>query len=311
MDTPPVALWRHFPVDDQSPDRLAAAIINYQTTFDYDLVKVTPASSFCLRDWGIQDYWMGDPEGTRVYSGPILHIAENWVDLPVLNPTKGFLGQQLQVLRTVTSHFSPHTPVLQTIFSPMAQAKNLAGKESLLAMMRSHPESLHAGLRTITRTTVQFIQACVEIGIDGIFYAIQHAQSSLLSETEFDVFCRPYDLEILSVAQSLWLNMVHIHGEEIYFSKVSQYPVQVLNWHDRQTFPEITEARKQFHGVLCGGLSRLESMVLGDPDVIKLEAKNAILDSGGSRFILGTGCVVPITAPYGNLIAARNSVFQA
>ena len=37
MTTPPVALWRHFPVDDQSPDRLAAAIMNYQTTFDLTL----------------------------------------------------------------------------------------------------------------------------------------------------------------------------------------------------------------------------------------------------------------------------------
>jgi uroporphyrinogen decarboxylase len=192
----------------------------------------------------------------------------------------------------------------------MAQAKNLTGQESLLAMMRSHPESLHAGLRTITRTTTQFIQACVEVGIDGIFYAIQHAQSSLLTETEFDVFCRPYDLEILSVAQRLWLNMVHIHGEEVYFSKVSQYPVQVLNWHDRQTFPGISEARNQFPGVICGGLSRFESMVLGNPDVINFEAKNAIFNSGGSRFILGTGCVVPITAPYGNFLAARNSVCQ-
>lgn len=169
MSTPPVALWRHFPVDDQSPDRLAAAIINFQTTFDYDLVKVTPASSFCLRDWGIQDEWKGDPEGTRTYSGPIIHNAENWADLPVLNPTKGFLGQQLQVLRIVTPHFSPHTPVLQTIFSPMAQAKNLAGQESLLAMMRSHPESLHAGLKQLPVRLLNSFRLAWRLGLMGFF----------------------------------------------------------------------------------------------------------------------------------------------
>ena len=48
LDRPPVALWRHFPVDDQAPETLAAATLNYQKTYDFDLVKVTPASSFCL-----------------------------------------------------------------------------------------------------------------------------------------------------------------------------------------------------------------------------------------------------------------------
>ncbi len=67
MDRPPVALWRHFPVDDQSPATLAAATANFQRTYDFDLVKVTPSSSFCLRDWGIKDEWRGAPEGTREY----------------------------------------------------------------------------------------------------------------------------------------------------------------------------------------------------------------------------------------------------
>ena len=40
-DRTPVALWRHFPVDDQTPEGLAAATLNFQSTFDFDLVKVT------------------------------------------------------------------------------------------------------------------------------------------------------------------------------------------------------------------------------------------------------------------------------
>ena len=62
IDRPPVALWRHFPVDDQSPGRLAEATINFQKTYDFDLVKVTPASSFCTKDWGVDDEWRGATE---------------------------------------------------------------------------------------------------------------------------------------------------------------------------------------------------------------------------------------------------------
>ena len=309
MSQLPVALWRHFPVDDQSPDRLAAAIVNYQKTFDFDLIKLTPASSFCLRDWGLMDQWSGNPEGTRDYSTPIIQKAEDWNRLKVLDPNKGFLGNQLQTLDWIIREFTPNTPILQTIFNPMAQAKNLAGQHGLLSMMRDSPQALHEGLKIIAESTIRFIEESCSLGIDGIFLAVQHAQSSLLTENQFDEFCATYDLEILKAASSLWVNMVHIHGEEIYFDRVARYPAQVLNWHDRHTIPNLHDARKTFDNVICGGLRRVESLVLGSPETIQSEALEAIHDFEGKKFILGTGCVVPITAPYGNILTVRNSVF--
>jgi uroporphyrinogen decarboxylase len=65
LDRPPVALWRHFPVDDQVPETLAAATLDFQQHYDFDLVKVTPASSFSIKDWGAEDIWEGHTEGTR------------------------------------------------------------------------------------------------------------------------------------------------------------------------------------------------------------------------------------------------------
>lgn len=53
-DRAPVAL-RHFPVDDQDPADLAASTVAFQRQYDFDLIKVTPASSFCVRDWGVED----------------------------------------------------------------------------------------------------------------------------------------------------------------------------------------------------------------------------------------------------------------
>ena len=37
------------------------------------------------------------------------------------------------------------------------------------------------------------------------------------------------------------------------------------------------------------------------------ESEDAIAQTGGERLILGTGCVLPIIAPYGNIVAARES----
>jgi hypothetical protein len=72
IDRTPIALWRHFPVDDQNPELLAASTLHFQNTYDFDIVKVTPASSFAVKDWGVEDQWMGDSEGSRRYTKRII-----------------------------------------------------------------------------------------------------------------------------------------------------------------------------------------------------------------------------------------------
>lgn len=306
LERVPTALWRHFPVDDQDPERLASAILAFQKTFDYDLVKVTPASSFCIKDWGVEDEWRGEAEGTRTYTRPVVLQPEDWLRLPVLDPGKGFLADQLKCLQILVKELGPGTPLVQTIFNPLSQAKNLVGKGRLLVHLRLYPDALHAGLKTITESTRRFIEALSKLEIAGVFFAVQHAQHSLLSESEYAVFGQLYDLQVLKLCQDFWFNMLHIHGSNIMFDRFVDYPIQAINWHDQETSPTLAQARQSYPGVLCGGLQRNHTMVLGTPAQIRLEAQEAIRQTGGIKFILGTGCVVPITAPYGNLLAASS-----
>ncbi|MEN6409259.1 MAG: uroporphyrinogen decarboxylase family protein, partial [Anaerolineaceae bacterium] len=225
MNRVPVALWRHFPVDDQSSDQFAAAVIAFQHQHDFDLVKVTPSSSFCLRDWGAIDQWNGSAEGTRDYTKRVILHPDDWTKLTVLDPHKGSLASELTALQTIVHEMKPHTPVLQTIFSPMAQAKNLVGGEQLLVQMRQYPDALHAGLKVITQSILGYLEAAMDLGIDGIFYAVQHAQYGLLTPSEFTEFGKAYDMQILEACRPLWLNMLHLHGENVMFDEVQTYPV--------------------------------------------------------------------------------------
>jgi len=308
VDRPPVALWRHFPVDDQSPDSLAAATVDFQRVYDFDLVKVTPASSFCVKDWGAVDEWRGAAEGTRDYTQRVIRRAEDWESLPVLDPHRGYLADQLVCLRQIVADLGPQVPVIQTIFNPLSQAKNLVGREALLVHIRRYPQAVSAGLKVIAESTQRFIAAARQTGIAGIFYAVQHAQYGLLSDQEYEEFGRRYDLQVLEPARDFWLNILHLHGEEIMFDRFLDYPVAGINWHDRETPPFLAEAQRRFSGVLCGGLRRWETMVLGTPEQVTAEARDAITATGGQRFILGTGCVLPIISPRGNIWAARRSV---
>ncbi len=308
VDRAPVALWRHWPGDDQRAEDLAAAHLAFQQRYDFDFIKVTPTSSFCLEDWGVETRYWGNIEGTREYVRRPVQFPEDWRMLPVLDPRRGKLGQQLQCLRRIADG-AGQSPFIQTIFNPLAQAARLIG-ERFTVHLRQHPEAVHAGLETITQTTVRFVEAVRETGAAGVFFATQHATYQQMSRAEYEEFGRPYDLRILEAAQGepFWFNLLHIHGYDIMFDLLSDYPVQVVNWHDRETPPSLAEAQGRFSGAVCGGIDRWEVMLRGDPAQVRAEAAEAIAQTGGRRLIVGTGCVTFITSPTANIRAAREAV---
>jgi uroporphyrinogen decarboxylase len=306
LDRAPVALWRHFPVDDQSPQSLTAAHLAFQRLYEFDLVKVTPASSFSVRDWGVEDKWEGSTEGTRTYLKRAVHDPQDWSRLPVLEPTTPHLARQLQCLELIRKELGPDTPVLQTVFNPLSQAKHLAGDQILMEHLQTDPRSVQKGLEIIAESTRQFIRAAAGLGIDGIFYAVQHAQASLFSRQEFVHLSLETDLMLLQSADDLWCNLLHLHGEDVYFDAVTDYPAQIINWHDREAGPPLSEAGKMWSRALCGGLGRT-TLVYGSASDVDREATESLNGPSRGRLILSTGCVLPIITPHGNICAARRA----
>jgi uroporphyrinogen decarboxylase len=305
-DRLPVALWRHFPVDDQNAESFAESTLSFQRLFDFDFVKVTPASSYALVDLGVEDAWQGSAEGTRTYTRRVVQHAEDWPSLRRLSPKDGSLARYLDALRRVVIGIGEEAPVLATIFSPLAQAKNAAGGDRLIEDLRHSPRLLEAGLRTLTDSTVDLVSAARSAGVDGIFYAVQHASPRFMDRDTYRRVAEPLDREILGAAEGLFLNVLHLHGADIYFDLAQSYPVGLVNWHDRETAPSLAEARLQTTRALCGGIGLIDSLVLGRPDQIYAQAADARRMTGGGRgLVLGTGCVVPLTAPTGNLRAVR------
>jgi len=311
-DRVPVALWRHWPGDDQRAADLARAVVDFQKTYDWDFVKVTPASSYCVADYGIQDEWEGNLEGTRTYTKRVVSRSLDWTELRPLDPMRGALGRQLECLRLIGEGLGDDAPIIETIFSPLSQAKNLAGNELMLRHMRTQPDRLHTGLNAITETTLRFIDALKRTGVSGIFYAIQHASYDMMSEDEYAAFGQPYDRKILeSLPDKWWFNMVHLHGDAPMFRLASDYPAQAINWHDQETEPDLAQGKSLFSGAVCGGLSRWQHVHYGTPTSVRDQARQAINQVNGRRFILSTGCVTMITSPISNIRAVREVVETA
>lgn len=307
VDRPPVALWRHWPVDDQYGDHLARATLAFQRAYDFDFIKVTPSSNFCVAGYGAESYWLGNEEGTRQWGPRVIQEPEDWAKLEPLDPYEGLLGEVVTANQLIGQAVGEEIPFIQTIFNPLSQAKNLAG-DQLLAHLRQHPEAVKAGLAVITESIIRFVNALKSTGAAGIFLALQHATYNLLTEVEYREFGRPLDLQILAAAEGMWFNLIHLHGENVMFELVADYPAQVINWHDVETPPSLGEALSRTNMAVCGGIRQWDTMLRGTPAEVQAEARSAWEATGGRRFILGTGCVTPITAPTCNILAARQAV---
>ncbi len=316
VDRPPVALWRHFPVDDQDPEQLAASVAEFQTRYDWDFVKLTPSSSFCVEDWGCRVAYRGHSEGTSDYIARPVSVAADWRHIEPLDPHAGALGAHLVAIRRTRELIDPDVPLLATVFSPISQAKNLIGGGMDIVHLRRHRSDLLTALEAIAETTVRFVAAALQAGADGIFYAMQRCTADVISETEYREVCRPLDLRILEAAHAASAAqgkppfiLLHLHGLHSYFDIAAEHPAQALNWHDRDTGPDLVEGARRFPGMVVGGLSQRD-IVEGSPATVQSLAQQAIEALGGRRVCLSTGCVMPTTAPWGNIRALRAAVDQ-
>ena len=157
VDRLPVALWRHWPGDDQDAAALATAHLKWQADYDWDLLKVGPASSYSVIDWGVEDRWEGHIEGTRTTTRYPVAQPADWEALRPTDPGRGALATQIEALRLVGAAMRGDTPFIATVFSPLSMAKHLAGNAVALSHMREAPEAFHRGLNTLTESIIAFI----------------------------------------------------------------------------------------------------------------------------------------------------------
>ena len=307
VDRLPVALWRHWPGDDPDAAALAAAHLKWQADYDWDVLKVGPASSYSVVDWGVEDRWEGHIEGTRQTTRYPIQSPSDWEGLRPLDPTRGMLAQQVEALRLVCAGVNDGTPVIATIFSPLSMAKHLAGNDTMLSHMRHTPDAFHHGLATLTESIGRFIEAARSVGISGVYYAVQHAAYPLLSRAEFESFGRPYDLQALAAADGLWCSIVHLHGGRVMFDLVADYPAAFLNWHDREAGIPLTEGLAQTQAAASGGVSQW-TIHRDGPEAMLAEVADARVQTNNRRLLLGTGCVIMTTTPLRNIRALREAV---
>lgn len=308
VDRVPVAFWRHWPGDDQNAESLATVALEFQRQYDLDFMKVPVSSTYCVDDYGVKHAYRGSSTGDRDYLERVIRRVADWDRIEPLDVHKGTYGLHLQALRIILERKNPDTPVIFTMFNPLAMALYLAGDETCMVHLRREPERVERALKALAETSARFAGAAIAAGCDGIFLSTRSASYEAMSEDEYRRFGRPGDLAVLAAAAGGWFNVLHLHGQHPMFVPLSDYPVHAMNWHDRAAWPDLAEAGRLFSGALMGGIEQYRILHLGSPKDVEDQVQTAIKQTNGQRLIVTPGCTYPLGVPHGNLLALRQAV---
>ena len=310
VDRAPISFWHHFPGRDATAEELASQTIAFQRAYDLDLIKLMPTGTYPVQDYGCSVELEPGPIGTTRLVKSAIERPEDWPRLPKIDPRSGVLGEQVRCVRLVRDALGPDVPILQTVFSPLVMADKMLGPE-LERHIAEHENLLRAGLERMAADVVAFGLACLEAGADGFFFATQHATPDELPEEVYRRLGVPYDLRILDSLddnEGAWFTILHLHGPNPLFNLANEYSVDAVNWHDRETPPDLAEAVGRTQRALAAGIDRNGVIAGDDPEAAADEVRDAIARAGGRRLIVAPGCVVPWNSPPEILRAARMAV---
>ena len=303
VDRAPISFWRHFPIVDRDQKLLAESLIHFQKIYGLDFVKMMPNGLYSAMDFGVGVAHTTDSRNTDQVQRYGIEKVEDWERLESFKPERWF--RELESVALVFQSLGRTVPVVETVFSPLTTAEKIAGP-NLVLHLREYPEKVHAGLEYLTEVTVKFVTACMEIGIDGIFFATACATSDMMTEEEYKEFGRPYDMKVLEAACFSWFNILHLHGPNTF--DLFDYPVAALNFPDRRSRRSLKETRSLFSGVLIGGIDEEDTLINGPMDRISKQVNDAIGQLDGKGIIIGPGCAVDPHTPKEYLRVARKTV---
>ena len=334
VDRIPISLWRHVPKEDRDIEKFTQKTIELTDENDYDFVKIQINAAYLTEAYGA-DIEFNDKEGAdynmtgkvpldvmfTVKKYPVESIEDLDKIKPINVKENQVIQRDVQVSRNVTEHYAGTKPVIHTLFSAFTWLHYFTkgGAVTVKEFIAKDREAVHRFLKNINEVNKRLVDAYVEAGVAGFFFATSYTSPQVISDEDYKEFCKAYDLDVLNyIKGKTWFNILHIHGNaDLNIENYLDYPVEAFNWEDiakgidSEKLTNATKLRSLTDKVLIGGIDRNFDFV-GSQDEVKsrlkkrLEAFAKQLPDG--KFVFGAGCSLPIDIDIDNVKTLRSVV---
>lgn len=275
VDRLPVSVWLHFASEHHPGEEVARLHLAFYREYDWDYVKVMNDYRYPLP--GIAEV------GTEA---DLLRFEPLDMDHPVF-------AEQLKALRILREELGPDVPIVETVFSPIQTLLRGAGNAAWNVVV-THPEAGHRMLAAVTETLIRYVATIKRLGVDGVFFSVNGANGPQaaggLPKEQFDEFVAPYDRQVLEAARGL-VRIGHIHGYDLDFDRVLDYPLEAYSWSHHHTAPSLAEARRLTDKALVGGIDEVR-VFTQTPGEVEADIRRAVDEAGRTKLLIGPGCTV-------------------
>ena len=270
--------WFHYKPDFSVEEMIQEHLKLYEET-DMDIIKI------------MQDY-------PYPVTGEI-HCAEDWYQIGIRGTDSEELKKTTDVIRGIRQRAGNDVPIFQTMFGPFKAASIAFGDEVLMKYSKEAPEAVRQVFRiwqTLLRLGRQLIW---KPGADGIYYSAQFGEEGRFSKEEWEYLVRPFDLQILQVAENMEekYNILHICGEPEYAFHTHvdwfyDYPADLANWSVKDNGYSLEKGREHFSCAILGGLNNKGNILHGPKEEIRKEVHEVLECFGTRGIMIGADCTI-------------------
>ena len=291
-DFVPYALWKHFPEYDKTPEGLFKAQMEFQKKFDSDIMKIAIHGRTFIVDFGAELGGYNPDSGSRICIRQPIQNINDWETIEAVDPNSGEFGKQIKAMELIGRETEGKIPTMMTVFSPFMVASQMDAK--IIEHYNQNPNLIKGQINMLTSILTDFVKGAIDAGANGLFLATQHFNNRLEMQARKELEFNPMESLIKNGLKVDNFCVIHLHGDNPDYELASQLPhVTAINWHDQQTSPKLTEARKMFSGALLGGLNTEIWSQIPKLSEIGEKIVSVYNTFKGRGLILSPGCVVP------------------
>jgi uroporphyrinogen decarboxylase len=284
----PAAFFLHFPEKFRGGLAAAEKHLEYFRYTGMDILKIQFEKPFPLLD--------------------TIKKPEDWIDMPFYE--RDFYADQIEAVTELVEAADGQTIVVVTLYSAFMFACQTAGEALVAKHLSEDPEAFCKGLEVITESMLEFVNPCIDAGVDGFYSSTQGGEEFRFKDKRiFEDFIKPYDLLMWEKLEANCdFNILHVcdyWGKYSDLNPYAEYPGTLVNAPLDLTEGSITagEVVKIFKRPFMGGLDRHGILVNGPANAIQDKVYD-VLDANPEISILGADCTLPPDIEWEHIKAA-------
>lgn len=289
---------------------MARALLAFYNKFGLDILSVISDVGQIAEGWGCSIEFVEGIESTPMIVDTAIKKPEDWERIEAVDPrSAGRMPVILKAIKILSKEVGNLIPIVTFPFSPITVATWLRGLSGCLRDLLKNKDLLHKGLERISETMIEFGKTATEAGAHALLFTASRATGDIFTLEQYKEIAMKYDLKVLKgISKHTDVPFaVHACGNEPFLELiVENYPIQAINFWDRGSIYNLKDVKTRFGDKVCimGGLDQTRTLIIGSPEDVMNEAKDAIKTAAlGGRFILTPGCELSAAAPDENIKA--------